>query len=302
MTSPRSAARAATTRPTRTKDAPLTSTAGLGTAATPAGGSRRIWLIVAALGTGLLLASLDQTIVSTALPTIVGDLGGASHLSWVVTAYLLASTISTPIWGKLGDLYGRKRFFQAAIVIFVAASMLAGLSQSLMQVIAFRALQGLGGGGLIVGAMTIISDVVSPRERGRYQGVFSALFAVSSVLGPLLGGLFVDHLSWHWIFYINVPVGIGAFAVVTVVLPAIRNRSKSTIDYLGAAVLAAATPAWCCSPASAAPRSRGARRRASASRSAVWRCWACSHWSSGGRPSRCCRRGCSGCGCSTSPA
>ncbi|WP_241842239.1 MDR family MFS transporter [Pseudofrankia sp. BMG5.36] len=260
MNSPRSAARAMTTRLTRTKDAARTSTlapagpAGTpgtggtrasnltgGTAAGAAGDGRRIWLIVAALGTGLLLASLDQTIVSTALPTIVGDLGGASHLSWVVTAYLLASTVSTPIWGKLGDLYGRKRFFQAAIVIFVAASMLAGLSQSMTEVIAFRALQGLGGGGLVVGAMTIISDLVSPRERGRYQGVFSALFAVSSVLGPLLGGLFVDHLSWHWIFYINVPVGVAAFAVVTAVLPAIRNRAKTSIDYLGAAVLAAAT-------------------------------------------------------------
>jgi len=217
----------------------LTATGPTATSGTAGGGSR-IWLIVAALGTGVLLASLDQTIVSTALPTIVGDLGGAAHLSWVVTAYLLASTVSTPIWGKLGDLYGRKRFFQAAIVIFVAASMLAGLSQSMVEVIAFRALQGLGGGGLMVGAITIISDVVSPRERGRYQGVFSALFAVSSVLGPLLGGLFVDHLSWHWIFYINVPVGIAAFAVVTVVLPVIRSQRKISIDYAGAALLAAA--------------------------------------------------------------
>ncbi|WP_045877540.1 MDR family MFS transporter [Pseudofrankia sp. DC12] len=202
-------------------------------------GGRRIWLIVAALGTGLLLASLDQTIVATALPTIVGDLGGATHLSWVVTAYLLASTVSTPIWGKLGDLYGRKRFFQASIIIFVAASALAGLSQSMTQVIAFRALQGLGGGGLVVGAMTIISDVVSPRERGRYQGVFSALFATSSVLGPLLGGLFVDHLSWHWIFYVNVPVGAAALAVATSVLPSIRSTAKRSIDYLGTTLLAA---------------------------------------------------------------
>jgi EmrB/QacA subfamily drug resistance transporter len=218
-----------------------------GPAVAPAGATheaaagRRIWLIVAALGTGILLASLDQTIVSTALPTIVGDLGGASHLSWVVTAYLLASTVSTPIWGKLGDLYGRKRFFQAAIVIFVAASVLAGLSQSMVQIIAFRALQGVGGGGLVVGAMTIISDLVAPRERGRYQGVFSALFATSSVLGPLLGGLFVDHLSWHWIFYVNVPVGAGALFVVTAVLPSIQSSAKQSIDYLGIALLAAGT-------------------------------------------------------------
>jgi EmrB/QacA subfamily drug resistance transporter len=209
--------------------------------ATTSPGAGRIWLIVAALGTGLLLSSLDQTIVSTALPTIVGDLGGAAHLSWVVTAYLLASTVSTPIWGKLGDLYGRKRFFQAAIALFVLASALAGLSQSMSQVIAFRALQGLGGGGLIVGAMTIISDLVPPRERGRYQGVFSALFAVSSVLGPLLGGLFVDHLSWHWIFYVNVPVGAAALVTVTAVLPSLRGQARHSIDFLGAAVLAAAT-------------------------------------------------------------
>ena len=209
--------------------------------AAPAATGGRIWLIVAALGAGLLLSALDQTIVATALPTIVGDLGGATHLSWVVTAYLLASTVSTPIWGKLGDLYGRKRFFQAAIIIFVAASALSGLSQSMFQIITFRALQGLGGGGLVVGAMTIISDLVSPRERGRYQGVFSALFATSSVLGPLLGGLFVDHLSWHWIFYINVPVGAAALAVVTVVLPSIRSASTRPIDYLGTGLLAAAS-------------------------------------------------------------
>lgn len=257
MSSPRSAgqtdgARAdaggGVTRATRrtATDAATTNTAtntatGADTASSTADAAsgRRIWLIVAALGTGLLLASLDQTIVATALPTIVGDLGGATHLSWVVTAYLLASTVSTPIWGKLGDLYGRKRFFQAAIIIFVLASALAGLSQSMFEVIAFRALQGLGGGGLVVGAMTIISDVVSPRERGRYQGVFSALFATSSVLGPLLGGLFVDHLSWHWIFYVNVPVGAAALAVATAVLPAIRSRAKRSIDYLGTTLLAA---------------------------------------------------------------
>src|SRR6185369_2502109 len=136
---------------------------------------RRVGLVLAALGVGILLASLDQTIVSTALPTIVGDLGGAQHLSWIVTAYLLASTVSTPLWGKLGDLYGRKIFFQASILIFVVASAVAGLSQSMGELIALRAVQGLGGGGLIVGALTILADVLSPRDRGRYQGVFSGL-------------------------------------------------------------------------------------------------------------------------------
>ena len=152
-------------------------------------------MIFGALLLGMLLASLDQTIVSTALPTIVGDLGGLDQLSWVVTAYLLASTISTPLWGKLGDLYGRKSIFTAVIVLFLIGSALAGLSHNMLELIAFRAVQGLGGGGLIVTAQAIIADVVSPRERGKYQGIFGAVFGVSSVAGPLLGGFFVDQLS-----------------------------------------------------------------------------------------------------------
>jgi EmrB/QacA subfamily drug resistance transporter len=199
---------------------------------------RRLWLILGALLLGMLLAALDQTIVSTALPTIVGDLHGGSHLAWVVTAYLLASTVSTPLWGKLGDQYGRKLFFQAAIVIFVVGSALCGLSQSMTELIAFRALQGLGGGGLMVGAQTIIGDVVSPRDRGRYMGLFGAMFAVATVIGPLIGGLCVTYLGWRWVFYINLPLGILALFVTGVVLPGHLRRVHHTIDYLGTTLLA----------------------------------------------------------------
>src|ERR671936_2970641 len=168
---------------------------------------QRVRLIFAALMLVLLLAALDQTIVSTALPTIVGDLGGVAHLSWVVTAYLLASTIAGPLYGKLGDLYGRKKLLQAAIVLFLIGSALCGLSQNMTELIAFRALQGLGGGGLMVVTLAVVGDIIPPRERGRYQGYFGGVFGVSTVIGPLLGGFFVDNLSWRWIFYVNVPIG-----------------------------------------------------------------------------------------------
>ncbi len=201
---------------------------------------RRVLLIIGALMLGMFLASLDQTIVSTALPTIVGDLGGAAHLSWVVTAYLLASTVSTPLWGKLGDLYGRKSFFQAAIVIFLVGSALSGLSQTLLELILFRAIQGLGAGGLLIGAQAIVGDVVSPRQRGRYMGFFGAMFGLATVLGPLLGGLFVEYLSWRWVFYINLPIGIVALFVTAAQLPGHGPRIHQTIDYLGTALLALA--------------------------------------------------------------
>jgi EmrB/QacA subfamily drug resistance transporter len=195
-------------------------------------------LIFGALLLVLLLASLDQTIVSTALPTIVGDLGGISKLSWVVTAYLLASTVVGPLYGKLGDIYGRKLVLQTAIVIFLAGSALCGISQNMTELIVFRAIQGLGGGGLFVVTIAVIGDIIPPRDRGRYQGFFGAVFGVSTVIGPLLGGFFVDNLSWRWIFYVNVPIGLVALAVIATAFRARTDQTKHTIDYLGAALLA----------------------------------------------------------------
>ena len=201
---------------------------------------RRVWVIFSGLMLALLIASLDQTIVATALPTVVSDLGGLSQLSWVVTAYLLTSTVSTPLWGKLGDLYGRKRLFQAAIVLFLLGSALCGLSQNLAELILFRGLQGLGGGGIFVLSQAIIADVVPPRQLGRYQGVFGAVFGVSSVAGPLLGGFFVETLSWRWIFYINLPLGAAALLVLALALAASGEPGQHRIDYLGTVLLTVA--------------------------------------------------------------
>src|SRR5690242_19236621 len=190
----------------------------------------RVRLIFGALMLVILLASLDQTIVATALPTIVGDLGGLQHLSWVVTAYLLASTITGPLYGKFGDLYGRKGTLQIAIVIFLVGSAPCGIAQNMAELISFRALQGLGAGGLLTTTIAVVGDIIPPRDRGRYQGLFGAVFGVSTVIGPLLGGFFVDNLSWRWIFYINLPVGAAALFVIAAVFHSRVDRIEHAVD------------------------------------------------------------------------
>src|SRR5213082_929311 len=199
----------------------------------------RVRVVFGGLMLVMLLAALDSTIVATALPTIVGELGGLQHISWITSSYLLAQTAVTPLYGKLGDLYGRKRVLQTAIVIFLAGSALCGLSRSMAQLILFRVIQGLGGGGLVVTTQAVVGDILPPRERGKYQGMFGAVFGASSIAGPLLGGYFTTHWTWRWIFYINLPVGVLALVVLGATLPSTATRSEHRIDYAGAGLLAA---------------------------------------------------------------
>jgi len=200
---------------------------------------RQILVVMAGLMVGMFLAALDQSIVGTALPKITSDLGGFSKLSWVVTAYLLAATASTPLWGKISDLYGRKLLFQIAICVFVAGSMASGLSQDIDQLIVSRAVQGLGGGGLMALALATVGDVIPPRERGRYQGYFALTFGTASVLGPILGGFFADGPGWQWIFFINAPLGLAALVITSSALKMQHVRRDHTIDYLGATAIVA---------------------------------------------------------------
>jgi len=200
---------------------------------------REIMVVITALMMAMLLAALDQTIVSTALPTIANDLKGLSKLSWVATAYLLTSAVVTPLYGKISDLFGRKKIFMIAIVIFLVGSALCGLSRTMNELIFFRGLQGLGGGGLMALALAIVGDIIPPRQRGRYQGYFGAVFALSSVAGPLLGGLFTDHLSWNWIFYINLPLGVIAMLMIWFRLHLPVHKTEHRVDFLGAGLLSA---------------------------------------------------------------
>src|SRR6266567_1849626 len=200
---------------------------------------RQLLTVFAGIMAGMLLAALDQTIVATSLPTIVGRLGGLNQLSWVITAYLLTSTVSVPLYGKFSDIYSRKLVFQVAIVLFVTGSMLCGLSQNMLELILFRGLQGLGGGGLMAVAQAIVGDVVAPRERGKYQGILGGVFAFASVTGPLIGGFITDNLSWRWIFYVNLPVGILALIVTSWALNLPYRRIEHGIDYLGSVLIAA---------------------------------------------------------------
>ena len=199
---------------------------------------RRVLVVFPGLMLGMMLAALDQTIVATSLPTIVTDLGGLTHLSWVATSYLLTTCVSTPIYGKLGDLYGRKRLFQGAIVLFLIGSALCGMAHSMLELILFRALQGIGAGGLMVNSQAIIGDLVPPAERGRYQGFMQSVFAFATVAGPLIGGVLTEDLSWHWVFYVNLPIGVVALIVIGTVLKLPdRPVARPRIDWWGALLL-----------------------------------------------------------------
>jgi MFS family permease len=257
--------------------------------------------VFAGLMLAVLLAALDQTIVATALPTIVGELHGLEHMSWAVTAYLLAATIGLTVYGKLGDQFGRKPVFLFAISVFLLGSALTGLAQTMGQLIAFRAVQGIGGGGLTIGAQAIVGELIAPRERGRYIGAFFGMFGLASVAGPLLGGYLTDAWSWRWCFYINLPLAAVTLAIVTAVLRLPRHPTRPRLDYLGAALLAAAVTCMVLATG------WGGIRYAWASPTIVGLGVAAAVLLGGfvlaerRAPSRSCRYGCSAAGCSTSP-
>ena len=200
---------------------------------------RALWTVFAALMLGMFLAALDQTIVATALPRIVSDIGGLTSYSWVITSYMLASTVTVPLYGKLGDVHGRRTLFIVAISIFLVGSALCGLAQNMTELVLFRAVQGLGAGGLFPLALATVGVIVPPRDRGRYQGLIGATFAFASIAGPALGGLIVDHTTWRWIFYINVPVGLLALIVISITMPKRTEKRPHSIDYRGFFLLAA---------------------------------------------------------------
>ena len=213
-------------------------------------------LVLGAVAATLLFASLGQTIVSTALPIMVADLGGMDHLTWVITAYLLASTIAAPLAGKLGDMYGRKLVLQSGIIVFTIGAVICGVAMNMGMVIAGRSVQGLGAGTLIVTSMATVGDLLPPRQRGMAQGMMGAAFGVSTVIGPLLGGFIVQHWSWHWIFFVNLPVGLLAFVILGMALPRRDDLTKRKVDYLGAALLASLLAAIVLLPAPVSPQKR----------------------------------------------
>ena len=239
---------------------------------------RQILVVMGGLMAGMFLAALDQSIVAVALPKITSELGGLDKLSWVVTAYLLTSTAATPLWGKISDLRGRRPMFQAAIVVFLIGSLICGFSPEIADalnasginvMIAGRAVQGLGAGGLMALALAVIGDVIPPRERGKYQGLFAAVFGVSSVAGPLLGGWFTDNLGWEWIFFINIPIGVAALVVTSLALKLHHVRRQASVDYLGAATIVGSVTSLVLYLSWAGPERAGPQRPASGSSSGL---------------------------------
>jgi multidrug resistance protein len=256
--------------------------------------------VLGAILLALLLGALDQTIVGTALPTIVTDLQGNDYYTWVITAYLLTSTITVPFYGKLSDIYGRKPLLIFGIVLFLVGSALSGLSQTMGQLILFRAIQGLGAGALFPISLAVIGDLFSPQERGKYQGLFGAVFGLAALVGPALGGFITDTLSWHWVFYINLPIGLLSLAVIARVLPSVRRRAgPHQLDYLGGALFTAGLVPFLIGLTN---KQTGDWAEPAVGGFIVSSCSGCSSWPSDGRRSRSCRSTCGGTGPTPAPS